>query len=296
MKKVFLLFSMLVFHLLGFAQNNEVSTGLPGDNFSLEGALELFKKSSSLEDFENKLNSEKSQVNNLDLDGNGDIDYVRVISKKDGDVHLIILQVPVSASENQDIAVIEIEKTSKNEAVLQIIGDEDIFGEEVIIEPSDGNDEEEEDGGQGPSFTSSMTFTVVNVWTWPVVSYMYAPSYRPYISPWRWSYYPSYWRPWRPLSWNAWRPIRVKYHSPLIRMVNTHRVVSAHKLYKPIRVTSTTVRTRHASAHASYKVNHTKTTVTGPRGNSATKTKTTVRGPKGQVRAQKTKVKKGKNG
>lgn len=29
------------------------STGLPGDNFSLEGAIELFKQASSPEEFEN---------------------------------------------------------------------------------------------------------------------------------------------------------------------------------------------------------------------------------------------------
>jgi hypothetical protein len=34
------------------------STGLPGDNFSLEGALELFKKSASPEEFEKLLNTE----------------------------------------------------------------------------------------------------------------------------------------------------------------------------------------------------------------------------------------------
>ena len=43
------------------------STGLPGDHFSLEGALSLLKKSASLEDFEKKLNQEGGSVNNLDL-------------------------------------------------------------------------------------------------------------------------------------------------------------------------------------------------------------------------------------
>ena len=33
------------------------STGLPGDNFSLEGAIDLFKKAESPEDFEKLLNS-----------------------------------------------------------------------------------------------------------------------------------------------------------------------------------------------------------------------------------------------
>ncbi len=296
MKKFAFVLSLLTFALLLNAQDDDNPTGLPGDNFSLEGALELFKNSASPEEFEKQLNTEKNQVNNLDLNGDGDIDYIRVVSQKHGDVQLIILQVPVSASENQDIAVIEIEKTSKNEAMLQIIGDEDIFGEEVIVEPSDGNDEEEEDGGSGPNFEQYNVSIVVNVWGWPSVSYIYAPAYRPWVSPWRWGYYPNYWKPWRPLSWSVWRPIRVRYHSPTIRVVRTHRVVNAHRIYKPARVTSTTVRTRHANAHANYKVNRTKTTVKGPRGNSATKTTTKVKGPKGNVKAQKTKVKRNKKG
>jgi len=38
-----------------------------------------------------------------------------------------VLQISVSADESQDIAVIEIEKTGTNEAILQIIGDDDIW-------------------------------------------------------------------------------------------------------------------------------------------------------------------------
>src|SRR4051812_39943438 len=72
------------------------STGLPGDNFSLEGALEMFKKAGSPEEFEKLINSEDNKVNNLDLNGDGDIDYIRVIDKQEGDAHALILQASVS--------------------------------------------------------------------------------------------------------------------------------------------------------------------------------------------------------
>ncbi|MCB0577211.1 MAG: hypothetical protein KDC61_21810, partial [Saprospiraceae bacterium] len=84
------------------------STGLPGDNFSLEGAMDLFKQASSLEDFEKMLNTEDNNVNNLDLNEDGEIDYIREMDNMEGDVHAIVLQVPVSEKESQDIAVIEI--------------------------------------------------------------------------------------------------------------------------------------------------------------------------------------------
>lgn len=296
MKSIFSFLIVLLLSAYVHAQDEETPTGLPGDNFSLQGALELFKNATSPEDFEKQLNSENNHVNNLDINGDGDIDYVRVISKMDNDIHLFILQVPVSESENQDIAVIEVEKTGKNDAVLQIIGDEDIYGEEIIIEPSDGNDTDEEDGGKGPMLTREEAYVVVNVWGWPTVRYIYAPAYRPWISPWRWGLYPTWWRPWRPLGWSVWHPYRVRHYRPTVRIVSTHRVVRAHNIYRPTRVTSTTVRTRHATAHANYKVNRTKTTVKGPRGNTATKRTTTVKGPKGNVKAQRTTVKRGRKG
>ena len=130
------------------------STGLPGDNFSLQGALEMFKQSGSPEEFEKLLNTRDNHVNNLDLNGDGDVDYVRVVGKKDNDVHVFVLQVPVSGDESQDIAAIELEKSGEAHAVLQIVGDEDIYGEQTIVEPDGGEDEEEDTGapmeGKGP--------------------------------------------------------------------------------------------------------------------------------------------------
>ena len=88
-----------------------------------------------METFEKLLNAENNNVNNLDLNGDGQIDYVKVIDRNSNGVHAFILQVPVSETENQDIAVIELEKTGEESAQLQIVGDEDIFGEEIIVEP-----------------------------------------------------------------------------------------------------------------------------------------------------------------
>src|SRR5258705_1849693 len=140
------------FTIMTQAQSGTDSTGLPGDNFSLQGALQMFQKSSSIEEFEKLINAEDNHVNNLDLNEDGDIDYVRVIDKMDKDVHAFILQVAVSENENQDIAVIELEKTGAENAVIQIAGDEDIYGEQVIVEPDGGdeNNDEKKNNGRGP--------------------------------------------------------------------------------------------------------------------------------------------------
>lgn len=271
-------------------------TGLPGDNFSLEGALELFKKATSPEEYEKSLNTKENHVNNLDLNEDGDIDYVQVINVQEKDANVFILRVPVSETENQDIASIHLEKTGKDEANIQIVGDEEIFGEEIILEPSD-EESAPSDMKKGPySPVLDDDIIVVNVWGWPCVRFVYAPGYRPWVSPWRWRYYPAWWKPWRPFGWNAWRPLRIHHHRPTIRLVHTHRLTRAHGIYKPVRVSSTTVKTRYAGAHANYKVTRSKTKVTGPRGNSVTKKTTTVKGPRGNTKAKKTTVKKSRRG
>jgi hypothetical protein len=280
-------------------QAGQDSTGLPGDNFSLHGALQLFKKAGSPEEFEKLLNTEDNSVNNLDLDGNGEIDYIRVIDKSDKDVHAFVLQVPVSGSESQDIAVIELEKTGAETAVIQIIGDEDIFGEEVIVEPGDESgtgflpaDNYFGSTESGPAVNTEVDARgiVVNVWIWPSVRFIYGPVYRPWASPWRWRHYPGWWRPWRPHPFHVFHPRRLHYHRPFV-VVHTHRVMRAHVVYKPFRTTSVTVRTRHSAAVNNYRVTRTRTTVTGPRGNSGTRTTTTVK-RNGKVKASRTTVKK----
>ncbi|MEO5999097.1 MAG: hypothetical protein ABIN89_20145 [Chitinophagaceae bacterium] len=281
----------LVVNIIAYAQNESGvdSTGLPGDNFSLQGALEMFKEAASPEEFEKLINSENNSVNNLDLDGDGNIDYVRVIDKSDKDAHAIILQVAISATETQDIAVIELEKTGSATASLQIIGDEDLYGEPVIIEPS-GNEGASNSVGEesnmiarggpvAPEFSSPASLIVVNVFLWPTVRFIYGPAYKPWASPWRWHSYPVWWRPWRPFAWHVFQPRVYRYHRPFV-VVHTQRMAVAHRLYTPIRVSSVTVRTRHSVAINHYRVTRTtRSTISRTGHNSTTHTRSTVARP-----------------
>lgn len=279
-KQLFLLVVCLVATAVGVTAQTD-STGLPGDHFSLQGALEMFKQSSSIEEFEKKINTESNNVNNLDLNVDGEIDYVSVISKADKDVHAFVLRVAVSETENQDIAVIELEKTGDTTAMLQIIGDDEMYGEPVIVEASDEGDEEESDEagkGNGPSFRYDFTEAsriIVNVFYWPSVRFVFRPAYVPWVSPWRWRHYPGWWRPWRPVRWQVFHPRRLVYHRHCA-VVRTHRVIRAHRVYTPFRASSTVVRTRTTVARNNYKVTRTKTRVTGPRGNTRVRTNTTI--------------------
>lgn len=131
MKFLFALVTLSFASVAALASSDTDSTGNPGDNFSLEGALSLFKDAEDLEAFEKALNTESSEVNNLDLNEDGEVDYIRTEDFTEGDVHAIVLQAVLGEDEMQDIAVIEIEKTGAEEAVLQIVGDEEIYGEEL---------------------------------------------------------------------------------------------------------------------------------------------------------------------
>ena len=261
-------------------------TGMPGDHFSLEGALDLFKKASSIEEYEELLNKEDNAVNNLDLNQDGDIDFIKVIAHTQEDVHTITLQAPISQKESQDIAVIAIEKTGSEQATLQIIGDEEIYGEEVIIEPYDL---EASSSGNGPSVDFTFARVVVNVWFWPSVRHIYRPIYRPYVSPYYWGYYPRWWRSWRPVSWAVYSP-RVRVWNVGFRVTPTIRVTRARNVYVPRRTTSVTVVNNYRANKVNYvtkrKVSKTTrtTTVNGANG-SITRTNTKVTGTNGNRKA-----------
>ena len=108
-----------------------------GDDFDLRGALELFKNAQSPEDFEKKLNADDSKINNLDLNNDGKVDYIKVIDNRDGDAHALVLQVAVNETETQDVAAIEIEKDGDQSAKLQITGDKELYGKETYLQPVD---------------------------------------------------------------------------------------------------------------------------------------------------------------
>lgn len=233
----------IVFLSATTAQRGEERTGYDGDFFSLEGAIDLFKNSNTIADFERRLNEEDTYVNNLDLDRDGQIDFIRVEHIRQGNFHAIVLQVPLNRYDVQDIAVIEIEKTGRRRAMLQIIGDEDIYGEELIVEPYERYGYS---GGRGgPNADYDFRRGYVNVYWWSPVRHIFGRHYRVYRSPYYWSYYPTYWRPWRPCGWNIFRPRVVIYHHHY-HHVRFHRLHRVHNFYRPY---------RHYSHHVVYRSN-----------------------------------------
>jgi hypothetical protein len=241
----FFAFSLLISTSASALPIVQDSLGLPGDNLDLYGVLELFKKSENPEEFEKALNKEDSKLNNLDLNGDNKTDYIHVIDRKNNDAHALVLQVAVNETESQDVAVIEIEKKADGSADIQVVGDEDLYGKNYIIEPADENTVKAAESSPAKSNTT----VIVNVWHWPAVQYMYRPSYVVWISPWGWSHYPVWWSPWRPVYWYAYHPHWKHYHS-YHRRVYAPRLVTVHNYYYGHRQVSKTVYQKRAPAPA----------------------------------------------
>jgi len=204
MKKVILPFLALLLSLLSppaFSQNKATTTnkedttellGLPGDNLDLYAVLELFQKSKTIEGFEKSLNDDKLKINNLDLDLDKKVDFIKVVTKKDGDSYTFILQIDVNKKETQDVAVIFLNKDKSGKISLQIVGDEELYGKDYIIEPKGNSSVTANPGYVGPDPVTKdipVTTTVV-VQSAPIVQYVYSPVYVPYYPPYYYGFPP----------------------------------------------------------------------------------------------------------
>ena len=205
------------------AQNTqEEYLGLPGDNLNLYAVMKLFRESKTLESFERDLNDQNSNINNLDLNGDNFVDYIRVMDYIDGDVHTIVLQVAVDERENQDVAVFTVQRYDNNQVQIQLIGDEALYGRNYIIEPifDDANNGQTPNPGyagntqvlNGKNVIVTHT-TTYEIAYWPLIRFIYLPTYRPWRSSWYWGYYPSYWHPWQPYYWHYYYGYHYNWYS-----------------------------------------------------------------------------------
>jgi hypothetical protein len=146
------------------------------EGLDLQAVSELFKESENLEEFEKSLNDPEVGINNLDLDENGEVDFIRVVEEVTDDVHVIILQASLGEDEFQDVATIEVEKTDEDYS-MQVQGNEELYGADYYVMPTD-----------------------VRIRTWPIITWIYRPVYRPYRSKYRFGFYPRWWRSRRPVA------------------------------------------------------------------------------------------------
>lgn len=189
---------------------------LPGDNLDLYAVLDLFQKSKTIEDFEETLNEEATGINNLDLNLDGEVDFIKVVTQQDKKDFAFVLQVDIAKEEVQDVAVILVSKDAEEKVSLQMVGDENLYGKDYVIEPK----LETPSVTANPAYSGPDTTVVINqestvvvVESAPIVHYVYSPVYVPYYPPYYYGYYPVYYRPYPVVSIHIYSRNHYHYHN-----------------------------------------------------------------------------------
>jgi len=174
----FLVLAMSLIYFPAFSQTESDTTllGLPGDNLDLYAVLDLFQKSKTIEEFEKTLNTEKTGINNLDLNLDKKVDFIKVETKQKDKDFTFILQVDVTEKEKQDVAVILVSKDKNDKVTMQIVGDKDLYGKDYVIEPKPAAPAATANPGYTGTETVVVTTpaptTVVVVESAPIVQYV----------------------------------------------------------------------------------------------------------------------------
>lgn len=144
------------------------STSQIGDQLDLQALGEVVKQSTSAEEIENKLNQSGS-INNLDLDGDGQVDYVKVNEVKDNNGRGFVFLVDTQNGPEQ-VAQISLSQ-SGDLANLNIQGNPTYYGSNNYYT------------------TSHLVRDML------IYNYLFSPYHRPlYVSPYRYGYYPRTYR------------------------------------------------------------------------------------------------------
>jgi len=137
------------------------------DNLDLEAVATIFAESKDLEAFEYALNDPETQISNLDLNEDNQVDYLRVMESSENETHVVALQAVLGEDLYQDVVTIEVDKDPDGNPTVQLVGDVYLYGPNYIIEP-------------------------VYVYRPVIFSIFWRPVYRPYRSVFYWGYYPGH--------------------------------------------------------------------------------------------------------
>jgi hypothetical protein len=174
MKTKWILAAMCLMSALLWADETITVTATSSDvseNLNLKTVASLFGQVKDLDEFEQLLNNPDSAYSNLDLNGDGDVDYLRVVETADGNKHLVVIQAVLAKDIYQDVASIYVEKDEAEQVVVQVVGDEYVYGVNYIIEP-------------------------VYIYRPLIYDWFWGPSWVCWHSPYYWGYYPHWWHTW----------------------------------------------------------------------------------------------------
>ena len=135
----------------------------------LQAVAAAFAQSSSIREFEALLNNSSYIISDLDLNRDGYVDYLRVVSAMQGYNHVFVIQAALAPNVYQDVATVVAEVPAFGNYHVEVIGSTYIYGPNYVIRPV--------------------------YYTRPVIfDHICGRDYRPWTSPWYWNHYPSYYK------------------------------------------------------------------------------------------------------
>lgn len=145
----------------------------------LNAVAAAFAESRSVREFEEILNSSRYMINNLDLNRDGWIDYLRVIETHRGYYHTMLIQACLGYGVFQDVATLIAERRS-NALYVEVVGDRYLYGYNYIVRP----------------------VFVKRPPLWDVFGHS---TYAVWVSPYYYDYYPSYYTRPKPIYLNHYQ-------------------------------------------------------------------------------------------
>ncbi len=100
----------------------------------LNAVAAAFAESRSVKEFEQIINSSRYMINNLDLNHDGWIDYLRVIETYRGYYHALLIQACLAPGVFQDVATLMAERRP-DVLYVEVIGDRYLYGANYIVRP-----------------------------------------------------------------------------------------------------------------------------------------------------------------
>ena len=160
---------------------NMTITSEAADGLDLAAVTSLLKTVKTPEELERRINAGTPRINNLDLNEDDTIDYVKVTEYSDGNVKGFSLTTELAEGDVQELATIEISVDSEGNTRAQTHGNSHIYGDNYYHHY------------RGPGIGDYL-----------LISYLMRP-HTPYYSSYGYNNYPSYYSRTRPLDSNAYR-------------------------------------------------------------------------------------------
>ena len=101
----------------------------------LHAVAAAYSESRSTREFEQLLNSSKYMINNLDLNRDGYVDYLRVIETRKGQYYAYLIQACLAPSVFQDVATLVAERRAST-LYVEVVGDSYLYGYNYVVRPT----------------------------------------------------------------------------------------------------------------------------------------------------------------